>query len=116
MSQLENFKLQLEELKKQGVDIDPEKVTQEIVQTPVELQKMKQEEREEKLFVLVKEKIDSLLHDYFSHYRPKGRKLRVAVEIAKENCADKYGEKFIYSDKFEVISVIGIGTKGKYEK
>lgn len=116
-NQLETFKLRLEELKEQGVDIDPEKVTEEIVQAHNRfLDELPKEEKEKKLFELAKEKVISLLDDYQNFYRPKGRKIKIMVEIEKDNAADKYGEKFIYSDDMSVISVIGIGTKGKYEK
>ena len=60
--------------------------------------------------------MNELLDDYENFYKEKGRKLKIAIEIVKENSADKYGEKFVFSDDIHVISVIGIGTKGKYEK
>ena len=116
--QLETFKLRLEELKKMGVDIDPEKITEEVMQAqiPVDASEKEKEEEDKRLFELIREKVIGLIDDYNNFYRPKGRKLRVVVEIVKENSADKFGEKFIYSDTMDVISVIGIGTKGKYEK
>ena len=115
-NQLDTFRMRLEELKKQGVDIDPQKVTDEIV-NPQDIPKdLNEEEKREKLFDLTKSKIISLVDDFKSHYRQKGRKLKVIVRIEKENSADAYGEKFVYDDDMEVISMIEIGTKGKYQK
>jgi len=115
-TKLDNFRMKLEELRKRGVDIDPDNVVEQIIKAPEELAKLDKEEREELMFALAKEKVDKLLEDFFSFYRPKGRRLRVAIEIVKDDCADKYGERFVFSDNMSVISVIGIGTKGKYEK
>ena len=116
MSQLENFRLRLEQLKEQGVDINPEKITQEVIQAQTIPEDTSEEDKAEELFKLAKQRIVGLLVDWKNHYRPKGRKLKVWVRIEKDNSADAYGEKFVYDDDLEVVSVIEIGTKGKYEK
>lgn len=112
---LESFKLRLEELKEQGIDVNPDNIVNEVIieskRHAEEQAKEEKDAEDEKFFIMVKSKIDDILDDYFNHYRPKGRKLKVMLEVVKENCADKYGEKFTYSDNFQVISVIGIGTK-----
>ena len=61
--------------------------------------------------------IDSLIKGYEDYYAPKGRGLRITVEITKENAADTYGERWVFGkdNKMEVISLIHIGTKGKYQ-
>jgi hypothetical protein len=117
MSNLETFRMRLEQLKQQGADIDPSKVTEEIVDSHLQLVKdMGKEEREQKLFDLTLAKIVDLVTDFKEHYRPKGRKLKVIIRIEKDNSADAYGEKFVYDDDMQVINMIEIGTKGKYEK
>jgi hypothetical protein len=115
MSQLDVFRQRLEQLKAQGVDIDPEKVTEEIM-NPQLPENMPDEEKEEKLWQLTLTKVLQLMEDFKDHYRPKGRNLKVIIRIEKENSADAFGEKFVYDDDIEVISMIEIGTKGKYEK
>lgn len=114
-NQLDVFRQRLEQLKEQGVDIDPEKVTEEIMNPQIP-EDTSEEDRREKLYNLTIEKVLQLLEDFKSHYRPKGRKLKVIVRIEKENSADAFGEKFVYDEDVEVISMIEIGTKGKYEK
>lgn len=115
MSQLENFRIRLEQLKEQGMDIDPEKITQEVIQAQIP-EDTSEEDRVEELFKLLKQKVVGLLVDFKNHYKPKGRKLSVIVKIEKENNADAFGEKFVYDDDMEVISIIEIGTLGRYEK
>ena len=115
-NQLEVFRQRLEQLKEAGVDIDPEKITEEIV-NPQQIPKdLSEEERKKKLFELTRSKVISLIDDFDSHYREKGRNLKIIVRIEKENSADAFGEKFVFDDDMEVISMIEIGTKGKYEK
>jgi len=114
-NQLETFRMRLEQLKEQGVDIDPDKVTEEIL-NPQVLEDLEKKEKEQKLFDLTLSKVIELITDFNEHYKPKGRKLKVIIRIDKENSADAYGEKFVYSEDMEVISMIEIGTKGKYEK
>ena len=120
MSQLETFRLRLEQLKEQGVDIDPDKLTEEIVQSHQQVledeKKLSEEERIEKRFQLTLRKVIELMSDFKDHYQPKGRNLKVIIRIEKENSADAYGEKFVYDNDMEVINMIEIGTKGKYEK
>ena len=93
MSQLDAFRMKLEELRKRGVDIDPDNVVEQIINAPQEIAKLKEEEKEELMFALAKEKIDKLLEDFFSFYRPKGRRLRVAVEIVKDDAAGAENER-----------------------
>jgi hypothetical protein len=114
-NQLEVFRQRLEELKEQGVDIDPEKITEEII-NPELPEDTSEKDRKEKLYNLTIQKVIQLLEDYKDHYQPKGRTLKVIVRIEKENSADAFGEKFVYDEDIEVISMIEIGTKGKYEK
>lgn len=114
-NQLEVFRQRLEQLKEQGVDIDPDKITEEVVNPQIP-EDTSDEERQEKMYNLSIQKVIQLLEDFKSHYRPKGRKLKVIVKIEKENSADAFGEKFVYDEDVEVISMIEIGTKGKYEK
>lgn len=114
-NQLEVFKLRLEQLKDMGVDVDPEKIAEEIMKPQIPEDKT-EEEKEAILFDLAKAKAIEFIDDYHNFYKPKGRKLRVIIEVIKKNCADKFGERFVYSDDLEVVTLIGIGTKGKYEK
>ncbi len=114
-NQLEVFRMRLEQLKEQGVDIDPDKITEEILNPPIP-EDLGEKEKEQKLFDLTLSKVIELVTDFNEHYKPKGRKLKVIIRIEKENSADGYGEKFVYSEDMEVISMIEIGTKGKYEK
>lgn len=124
MSQLETFRLRLEQLKEQGVDIDPEKVTEEIIETHTKMiedaneeeQKLALEKKRKELFELTKSRTIGLINDFRDHYQAKGRKLKVIIRVEKENSADAYGEKFVYDDDMQIISMIEIGTKGKYEK
>lgn len=116
MSNLDVFRMRLEQLKEQGVDVDPEKLTQEIVEAHKELEKLPEKEKQKVLFELVRQKIMTLLDDYQNFYQDKGRKLQVIVRVKKENSADAFGENFVFSNEMEVISMIEIGTKGKYEK
>jgi hypothetical protein len=116
MNQLDAFRQRLEQLKEQGVDIDPEKVTEEIINPVQAIDELPEEEKKEKLYEMGLGKVISLIEDFKSHYRPKGRKLKVIIRIEKENSADAYGEKFVFDEDLEVISMIEIGTKGKYEK
>ena len=116
-TQLEVFRQRLEQLKDQGVDIDPDKVTEEIMNPQqIEQKDLSEEEKRQKYFELTKQKVIGLIDDFESHYRPKGRKLKVIIRIEKENSADAFGEKFVFDEDMEVISMIEIGTKGKYEK
>jgi hypothetical protein len=114
-NQLEVFRQRLEQLKEQGVDIDPDKVTEEIINPQIP-EDTSDEERREKLYNLTVQKVIQLLDDFKNHYQPKGRTLKVIIRIEKENSADAFGEKFVYDEDIEVISMIEIGTKGKYEK
>ena len=114
-NQLEVFRQRLEQLKEKGVDIDPDKVTEEIINPQIP-EDTSDEERREKMYNLTVQKVLQLLEDFKGHYRQKGRKLKVIVRIEKENSADAFGEKFVYDEDVEVISMIEIGTKGKYEK
>ena len=120
MNQLEQFKMQLEALKASGVDIDPEKITEDVIRGPQEraadLAKLTQEEREKAYFDLAIQKVLQLMSDWKGHYKDKGRRLNVIVRIEKDNSADAYGEKYIFDDNLQVINMIEIGTKGKYEK
>ena len=117
---LEQFKLQLERLKDQGVDIDPQKITEDVVRSQREreedLKKLSQEERDQKCFDLAVTKVIQLMNDWYHHYREKGRRLNTIVRIEKDDSADAYGEKYVFDEKMQVINMIEIGTKGKYEK
>lgn len=113
-TQLENFKVQLEKLKAKGVDIDTEQIVNEI-KNPVIKEKEESNFNKDN-FDLARKKIDKLLDDFYSFYGPKGRSLKVQLYIGKENSADNFSEKFVYEDnKLEVIQIVEIGTKGKYE-
>jgi len=119
-NQLEQFRMQLEKLKASGVNIDPDKITEEVVKAPQELAqelaKLSKEEREEEYFNMAVQKVLQLMSDWKDHYRGKGRRLNLIVRIEKDNSADAYGEKYIFDDNLQVINMIEIGTKGKYEK
>ncbi len=111
-TQLDNFKKQLDKLKAQGADIDPEQVLEEI-KNPVIVEEPKFNEN---WFLLAKQKVENLLNDFHQFYGPKGCSLRVQVYIGKENSADTFTERFVYEEnKLEVIHTVEIGTKGKYE-
>ena len=116
-NQMEVFRQRLEQLKESGVDIDPEKITEEII-NPQQIinSDLSENEKKQKFYELLKEKVVNLIDDFDGHYRPKGRKLKVIIRIEKENSADAFGEKFVFDKDMEVISMIEIGTKGKYEK
>ena len=107
----DNFKKQLKKLKEKGIDINPEQVFAD-VNKPF---KKKEIEFDEEHWQLLKMKMESILGDYYDHYRKKGCGLRVFFYIDKENSADTYTESFPYNKKLQVATSIEIGTKGKYE-
>jgi hypothetical protein len=115
---MDMFRLRLEQLKAQGVDIDPQKITEEVIESlqPKNIKDLTAEEIEEKAYNLTLKKVIELINDYRDHYKPKGRTLKVIVRVEKDNSADAFGEKFVFDEGMEVINMIEIGTKGKYQK
>jgi hypothetical protein len=113
---MKDFKAQLNELKRKGADIDPEKIIEDLV-TPPTVQIVEEFEAsfDKKAFQLLKMKVQKLLDDFENFYGPKGRGLSVALHIQKEDSADRYSETFPYTDKLSIVHIVDIGTKGKYE-
>lgn len=116
MSGMDDFKKQLEELKRKGADIDPDAIIDEITSPPeVQIIEAFENSFDKHAFDLMKQKVMSLLDDFGSFYGPKGRNLSVAVHVQKDNSADRFSENFEYTDGLSIVHIVDIGTKGKYE-
>ena len=113
---MKDFKAQLDELKRKGADIDPDKIIEDLV-TPPTVQIVEEFEAsfDKKAFQLLKMKVEKLLGDFEDFYGPKGRGISIAIHVQKDDSADRYSETFPYTDKLSIVHIVDIGTKGKYE-
>lgn len=114
-NQLEQFRMQLEKLKASGVDIDPDKITEEVIRGPEEraadLAKLSQEEREKAYFDLAVQKVLQLMSDWKGHYKDKGRKLS---EETKAKLRGRKGKKSSsYGKDFGKKDYIAISPEGE---
>ena len=109
MADLDGFKKQLEKLKEStGVDFDTNKIVESVQSTP-------EKAFDKEAFIMARIQLDALVKGFEDYYAAKGRGLRVTVEITKEDSADTHGERWVFGDGIEVMSIIQIGTKGKYQ-
>ena len=114
MADSNSFRDHLEKLKETtDFDFDVDK----IIESVTKKEKIEEEVFDREAFMMARIQMDSLIKGFEDYYASKGRGLRVTVEVTKENAADTHGERWVFDKKgnIEVISLVHIGTKGKYQ-
>jgi hypothetical protein len=112
-TQLDNFRKHLNALKEKGVDINPDKVVDEVLAPPTEAPKKDTFDR--KRWAMLRTQLNKLLDDFEHFHGDKGRGIGVTVHITKPDNADRFTEKFEFDSNIILLSIQDIGTKGKYE-